>query len=155
MLRGKEGVLRKEFDKLLDWLRGEPVPDIINLPNSLLIAMAEPLREALDRPVCCTLQGEELFIDGLVAPYREEVLKLIREQVPSVDCFIAVSEYCARFMTQYLQIPEEKIAVVPLGINMTGYPALPTGKGAASRGRDGTPPGPPRCISTGLWPWTG
>ena len=128
MLRGKEGVLRKEFDKLLDWLSGEPVPDVINLPNSLLIAMAEPLRQALDRPVCCTLQGEELFIDGLVAPYREEALQLIREQVPSVDCFIAVSEYCARFMTQYLQIPEEKMAVVPLGINMTGYPASPRGK---------------------------
>ena len=129
MLQGKEGVLRKEFDKLLDWLSGEPIPDVINLPNSLLIAMAEPLREALDRPVCCTLQGEELFIDGLVAPYREEALQLIREQVSSVDCFIAVSEYCARFMAQYLQIPEVKIAVVPLGINMTGYPALAEGEG--------------------------
>ncbi len=129
MLRGTQGVLRKEFDKLLDWLGGEPVPDVINLPNSLLIAMAEPLREALDRPVCCTLQGEELFIDGLVAPYREQALELIAEQVPQVDRFIAVSEYCARFMTQYLQIPEEKMEVVPLGINMTGYAPPPTAKG--------------------------
>ena len=129
MLRGKEGVLRKEFDKLSDWLSGEPVPDVINLPNSLLIAMAEPLRQTLDRPVFCTLQGEELFIDGLVAPYRDEALRLIRKQVPGVDCFVAVSEYCASFMTQYLQIPEEKMTVVPLGINMTGYPASRTGKG--------------------------
>ena len=40
MLRGKEGVLQKEFEKLLDWLRHEPLPDLINLPNSLLIGCA-------------------------------------------------------------------------------------------------------------------
>ena len=39
-------MLRKEFDKLVDWIRSEPLPDVINLPNSLLIAMAAPLREA-------------------------------------------------------------------------------------------------------------
>ena len=27
--------------------------------------MAAPLREAFGRPVCCTLQGEELFVNGL------------------------------------------------------------------------------------------
>jgi glycosyltransferase involved in cell wall biosynthesis len=121
MLRGKRGVLHKEFQKLLDWMRREPLPDVINLPNSLLIALAGPLRDAVMRPVCCTLQGEELFIDGLASPYREQALELIREQVSQVDRFIAVSEFCARFMSRYLRIPEEKISVVPLGINMTGY----------------------------------
>ena len=47
MLEGERGVLRKEFDKLLDWIADEPVPDVINLPNSLLIGLARPLREAL------------------------------------------------------------------------------------------------------------
>lgn len=121
MLQGERGVLHKEFDKLLDWMSREPLPDVINLPNSLLIALAAPLRQAVKRPVCCTLQGEELFIDGLVAPYREQALDLIRQQVSQVDRFIAVSEFCARFMSEYLRIPEEKIAVVPLGINMAGY----------------------------------
>ena len=65
MLKGGNGVLRKEFDKLLDWIRDEPLPDVVNLPNSLLIALAAPLRGALNRPVCCTLQGEELFLNGL------------------------------------------------------------------------------------------
>src|SRR5262245_59821292 len=72
MLNGTNGLLRKEFDKLVDWVRSEPLPDVVNIPNSLLIALAPPLRQALNRPVCCTLQGEELFIDGLVAPYREQ-----------------------------------------------------------------------------------
>ena len=101
--------------------KSEPLPDVINLPNSLLIALAEPLRRAFDRPVFCTLQGEELFIDGLVPPYRERALEAIRKQVPQVDRFIAVSEYCAGFMAEYLGIPGEKISVVPLGINTKGY----------------------------------
>jgi glycosyltransferase involved in cell wall biosynthesis len=122
MLRGERGVLRKEFDKLLDWTRAEQPPDVIDLPNSLLIAMAAPLKRAFNRPVCCTLQGEELFIDSLVAPYREQALQLIRQQVDIVDRFIAVSEYAARFMSGYLAIPSERISVVPLGINLAGYP---------------------------------
>jgi glycosyltransferase involved in cell wall biosynthesis len=121
MLRGEQGALRKEFEKMLDWLRDEPPPDVVNLPNSLLIALAAPLRRALNRPICCTLQGEELFINGLADPYRRRVVQMIREQVPQVDRFIAVSEYCARFMTKYLEIPAANIAVVPLGINMTAY----------------------------------
>ena len=121
MLQGESGVLRKEFGKLLDWIRREPLPDIVNLPNSLLIAMAAPLRAALDRPVCCTLQGEELFIDGLTAPYRERALELIRQQARHVDRFVAVSDYCAKYMADYLRIPGDRIEVVPLGINLTGY----------------------------------
>ena len=121
MLVGQSGVLHKEFDKLVDWLRHEPPPDVINLPNSLLIAMATPLKETFGTPVTCTLQGEELFVDGLVQPYRERALELIRQQVPVIDRFIAVSNFEARFMSQYLEIPEHNISVVPLGINMDGY----------------------------------
>ena len=128
MLEGEESVLGKEFEKLVDWIRHQPTPDIINLPNSLLIALAKPLRESFDRPVCCTLQGEELFIDGLLPPYREQALNLIRRQISAVDRFVAVSEYCRRFMMEYLQIPEERIGVVPLGINLTGYPDSPASR---------------------------
>jgi glycosyltransferase involved in cell wall biosynthesis len=120
-LQGESGVLRKEFDKLVDWTKDEPVPDVVNLPNSLLISMAAPLKRSLRRPVCVTLQGEELFIDSLVAPYREQALTLIRRQVRDVDHFIAVSEYCARYMASFLEIPSDRISVVPLGIAMDGY----------------------------------
>ena len=121
MLEGPSGVLRKEFDKLLEWIADEPLPDIINLPNSLLIGLAHPLAKALGRPICCTLQGEELFLSGLPEPYRTRSLDLIRRQVKEVDLFIAISEYCATFMADHLRIPDERIAVVPLGVNATNY----------------------------------
>src|SRR3954467_12232106 len=66
MLEGEHGVLRKEFDKLLAWMADEPVPDVVNLPNTLLIGLAAPIARALRRPVCCTLQGEDLFLGGLI-----------------------------------------------------------------------------------------
>jgi glycosyltransferase involved in cell wall biosynthesis len=121
MLRGEHGAQRKEFHKLVDWLRSEPRPDVVSIPNSLLISLASPLKETLRRPVVCTLQGEDLFLEGLGEPWHTEALKLIRAQVDSVDAFIAVSDYYAGFMARYLSIPERKIHVVPIGISMKGY----------------------------------
>src|SRR5438270_7065380 len=46
MLRGQDGFQRKEVEKLTTWLRTEPAPDIVTLPNSLLIGLAKPVREA-------------------------------------------------------------------------------------------------------------
>jgi glycosyltransferase involved in cell wall biosynthesis len=121
MLEGDRGVLRREFDKLLGWLADEPVPDVVNLPNSLLIGLAAPLRKVLDRPICCTLQGEDLFLEGLIEPYRSRAIELIQQQVRDVDMFIAVSDFYVPTMAKMLAIPRDKIAVVPLGINLAGY----------------------------------
>jgi glycosyltransferase involved in cell wall biosynthesis len=121
MLEGTSGVLRKEFDKLLDWLSGEPRPDVVNITNSMLIGLARPLREALGRPICCTLQGEDLFLEGLIEPYKSRAVALIRRQVHDVDRFVAVSEYYASFMAAYLQVPADRMSVVPIGINMAGF----------------------------------
>jgi glycosyltransferase involved in cell wall biosynthesis len=129
MLEGDRGVLRKEFDKLLEWLAAEPIPEVVNLPNSLLIGLARPLREALKRPVCCTLQGEDLFLEGLVEPYRSRALDLIRRQVADVDTFMAVSDSYVPVMAKWLAIPESRIAVVPLGISMKGYERRPARAG--------------------------
>ena len=121
MLAGERGVLRKEFEKLLEWLADEPVPDVINLPNSLLIGLAGPLKRVLKRPIFCTLQGEDLFLEGLTEPYREPALDLIRQQVKDVDGFLSVSDYYVPVMERLLRIPAGRVSVVPIGINLTGY----------------------------------
>lgn len=125
MLKGEDGFQRKEVYKLLHWLRSEPLPDVVNLPNSLLTGLAEPLRKGLDRPICCTLQGEDLFLEGLPDPYRGQAMDLIRANTRFVDTFVAVSGYYADFMADYLGIPGNKIRTVPLGINLDGYEAQP------------------------------
>jgi glycosyltransferase involved in cell wall biosynthesis len=132
MLQGETGVLAREFDKLAEWLKREPPPDVINISYSLLIALASSIRKVWDRPICCTIQGEDLFLDGLEEPYRSESLRLIRESARHVDLFIAVSDYCAAVMPAYLGLSPDRVQVVPIGIDFQGYePRL--SKGASFR----------------------
>ena len=125
MLRGSTGHQKKEIDKLLHWLRQEPRFDAINLPFTLLIGLAKPLREALNVPIVCTLQGEDLFLENLHEPWKSESLDLIRRQIGDVDLFLPVSDYYVDFMGRYLGIPREKMKVVPLGISLTGFDPAP------------------------------
>ena len=121
MLKGENGYQRKEFEKMLEWLVSEPAPDVVQLPNSLLASLAPPIRRTLKAPVHCTLQGEDLFLDGLDKTHRSHALELIRKNAVFVDRFTAVSEYYADFMAKYLAIARDKIDVVPLGINFDGF----------------------------------
>jgi glycosyltransferase involved in cell wall biosynthesis len=131
MLRGERGFQRKEIAKLLDWLRTEPAFDIVNLPYALLLGLAEPIKRELKVPICCTLQGEDLFLDGLSEPYRSQSIDLIRQAAAHVDLFLPVSRYYEQFMAEYVGIPRAKMRVVPLGINLDGY---------AVRAAERTPP---------------
>jgi glycosyltransferase involved in cell wall biosynthesis len=126
MLQGESGPIAKEFRKIAGWLRGEPKFDVICLPFTLLIAMAEPLRRASQGArIVCTLQGEDLFLEGLPEPYRSDAKRLIQLNLPKVDRFLAVSRYYADFMTSYLSIPRAKIRVVPIGVSLDGFEAVP------------------------------
>ena len=123
VLKGESGFQRKEIRKLVDWLKTETLPDVINLPYSLLLSLAGPLKRELNRPICCTLQGEDLFLDSLEEPYRAQALDLIRSHIEHVDLFLPISEFYAEFMPGYLGIPSEKMRVVPIGINLDGFDA--------------------------------
>jgi glycosyltransferase involved in cell wall biosynthesis len=128
MLRGEQGFQEKEIEKLLDWLRREPKFDVINLPYALLLGLAEPLRRELQAPICCTLQGEDLFLDGLGSPYRDQAMALIQTASRHVDAFLPVSEYYRDFMPGYLGVAADRMRLVPLGINMEGYRPRPPGR---------------------------
>ena len=122
MLRGEQGFQRKEIDKMLEWLALEPPFDVVNLPYTLLLGLAAPLRRALGVPICCTLQGEDLFLDGLGEPWRQQSLDLIRAASIHVDAFVPVSRYYADYMPGYLGVPAAKMHTISLGINTDAYP---------------------------------
>lgn len=121
VLKGEDGFQRKEIFKFVDWVKDQAPPDVVSLPYTLLLSLAGPLKQQLNAPILCTLQGEDLFLDGLQDPYRTEAMDLIRAYLPQVDLFLSVSDYYADFMPDYLGIPREKIRVVPLGINPNGF----------------------------------
>jgi glycosyltransferase involved in cell wall biosynthesis len=127
MLRGEQGFQAKEIEKLLEWLRLEPRFDVINLPYSLLTGLAEPLKRELKVPICVTLQGDDLFLDQLGEPHRQQSLDLIRHWSTYVDAYVAVSQYYLDYMPEYLGIPRSKMRLARLGINLDGYrPRTPT-----------------------------
>jgi glycosyltransferase involved in cell wall biosynthesis len=120
-LRGEEGFQAKEVRKLVRYLEGQPPFDVVVIPTSLLIALAPPLKRALRRPVVCTLQGEDLFLDALPEGYRRESKELIRRHASAVDAFIATSDYYADFMAAYLGLARASIETVPIGIHLDGH----------------------------------
>ena len=117
-LEGERGFQRKEIQKLISWIGEEPPYDVINLPTALLIGLAEPIRRATKRPIVVTLQGEDLFIDGLPPANRNRAVSLIRQQVHHVDLFLPVREYYARYAAERFGIPPEKMRVAPLGVTL-------------------------------------
>ncbi|MCI0627203.1 MAG: glycosyltransferase family 4 protein [Acidobacteria bacterium] len=128
MLKGENGHQRKELDKLLHWLQSENPPEVVHLQNSLLIGLAGPIRRALNRPICVTLQGEDFFLEHLEGNYRREALELMRAKVNSVDAFMVYCEFYAALMTDLLHIPQNKMHVVPMGLNLEGFQARQPGR---------------------------
>ena len=124
MLKGEDGLQRKELDKLIDWLKTQPLPDVVILPFALLIGLAKPIREALGAKIVCTLQGEDLFLEQLVEPWKSEAKALIRDQIGEVDLFTPTSDYYRTFTVDYLGIPLAKQRTVPLGLNFKDFDYL-------------------------------
>lgn len=136
MLQAEQGHQKKELAKLVKWLRTDVHPDIVYLTNSMLVGFAREMKKALEVPVVCALQGEDIFLQDLIEPYKTEALTHLAERAVDADGFVAPCRYYARFMADaYLKVPVDKIDVVPLGLNLDGHGA------AASK-----PPPPPFIV---------
>jgi glycosyltransferase involved in cell wall biosynthesis len=131
-LEGENGPLRREFRKLERWLRALPRPDIASLPNTMLISMAPLIRRVCQCPVVCTMQGEDLFLEGLLEPWRSQSLALIARHAAACDGFLAVSAFYADFMARYLSLERAKVHVAPVGVDPSDFHPR-EGGGAAFR----------------------
>ncbi|MCB1058375.1 MAG: glycosyltransferase family 4 protein [Acidobacteria bacterium] len=125
MLAGGDGPMRFSLEQLRDWLVDGHRPDLVHLQNSMLLGMAPLLRETLGVPVTCSLQGEDLFLDELVEPYREKALEILRTRHAAADRFVANSRYYADHMAGLLGIERSKISVVPLGVHPQDFAPSP------------------------------
>ena len=120
MLKGENGNQARELEELIDWLKRER-PDIVSLSNALLVGMARKIKEELNVPVICSLQGEDIFLNALPDGVRERAWQTTAERAADVDLFIAPSQYFANFMRERLRLPAEKLRVIYNGINLDGY----------------------------------
>ena len=95
MLKGEHGHQRKEFDKLVEWLRRAATRHRQHPELAAHRAWPGPSATRCGARSCHDA-GRRSFLDGLQEPYRAQSLDLIRRQTADVDLFIAVSEYYVR-----------------------------------------------------------
>lgn len=127
MLEGENGRQVKELDRFVDWLaETQQQPDVVCLSNILLGGLTRRIKEKLSVPVVCLLQDEDGFLDGLTSPYAERAWEIVRRLARDIDGFIAVSTYFARTMQERLDIEDNRMHVVHMGIDLRNYVPSPS-----------------------------
>ncbi len=121
MLRGEMGNQSPLLKEMVDWMTASLQPDLVHVTNTLISGVVPAIKKRLNVPVVCGLHGEDIFIDGLPDPYREQALDLIRENCQKIDHFIAISQYYADYYAPLVGIEPEKITVVRPGIALKDY----------------------------------
>lgn len=125
VLQGDAGPERTEVDEFARFVGKELRPDVVCFSNALLAGTVRRLKQEFSGPVFCLLQGDDIFLDGLLEPYRGLALDLIRMHAPQFDGFLVHSRFYRDFMAEYLHLPLEKLHVVPLGIDLAGHDGQP------------------------------
>lgn len=126
MLAVDSGRLRKELDKLMEWLAVIEKPDVVCLSNALLAGFIPELKRRLGAPVVTFFQGEDTFLDGLPEPFRTRCWDALRARIRDSDLLLSPTRYYADFIAGRLGLPPAAIQVVYNGIQLAGYtPAAP------------------------------
>ena len=136
--RSGERTFEERVEKMLEWLRTEPRPDVINLPYTLLIGLAGPLKRALGAPVCCTLQGEDLFLEGLTEPYRIASARPDTQKHSARGLFFGGQRLLRRIScADTWEFRSHKMEIARVGVNTEGYREAPGASAAKVRLRIG------------------
>ncbi len=115
-LEADEGRQKKEWRRLMKWLREKGKPDVVSLSNGLLMGIAKIVREEMEIPVVASFQGEDSFLDGLPSPWKERCWEVFAEKASAVSRFVAVSESHGAAMKRRIGGESERVRVVSNGI---------------------------------------
>ncbi len=124
MLHGVEGRQNKEVDRLVDWL-AELRPQVVHFSNALLLGLVPELKRRLPGlAVVCSLQDEDTWLDALDAPYDAACRTMIGKLARQVEAFVAVSHHYGQRMLAYLNLPADRLQVIPPGLEPGDYPPV-------------------------------
>ncbi|MDR0844834.1 MAG: glycosyltransferase family 4 protein [Tannerella sp.] len=120
MIRGDDDVFLRQVQVLVAWIKDHEKPDIIHLSSSLLIGIAKAIRQAgIDTPIVCSLQDEEVWIDGLRKEDADAAWEGIRRNFEYINSFVTTSQFYKQSITK--RFPQlTNIEVV--------YPGIDTGR---------------------------
>ncbi|HVW01957.1 MAG TPA: glycosyltransferase family 4 protein, partial [Planctomycetaceae bacterium] len=124
MLEGAEGPEHQPITELVDFI-ARLDPDAVCFSNALLAGAVPHLQRQFSGGVFCTLQGDDIFLEDLIPPYKEQALSLLRRLAPRFDGFFVHSAYYRDFMSDYLRVPADRFHLLPLGIDLEGHDGTP------------------------------
>ncbi len=125
MLDADDGPQRGQYEELARYLAAELRPDVVVFSNALLAGALPALRRLFAGPILCTLQGDDIFLDGLNEPYRSAVISRMKRLAGQFDGFVTHSQYYRDHMSRYLELPVEKFRQLPLSIDLQGHTGQP------------------------------
>lgn len=142
MARGEDGHQRKEVRRLVEWLRDDVRPHLVVLTNLLIGGSIPAIRRELPGvPILVTLQGDDVFLDELIEPWRGQVFDEMRRLAAQADGFIVFNDRYRRRMSEMLDIPEDRFHRTALGVEDDHFRDV-----AAARLAEAKPPGEPRVV---------
>ncbi len=124
MLLGESGPHLQAGEELAEFVASLK-PDIVCFSNSLLSGSLRTLRKKYAGRVFCVLQGDDVFLDGLIEPYRQKVMSSLTERAAEFDGYIVHSQFYRNYMSQYLNLPREKFIELPLSIDCAKHNGKP------------------------------
>ncbi len=117
MLRGAHGPHTNSFEELASFIVNEYRPDAVFFSNALMSGPLVNLRSRFSGPIFCMLQGDDIFLDGLLPEYREQAIEQITANASLFDGYITQSDYYARHMSTMLNLDLQKFARLPLAVD--------------------------------------
>ncbi len=122
-LQGKDSTQWSEWQRLIDWLKTQPKPDVISLSNSLLCGLVPALAEEFPgTKIVVSLQGEDSFLDTLPEPFKEQCWDALRAIARKVTLFVSPSQFYADLINQRLGLDGSQMRVVPNGMDLHSFP---------------------------------
>lgn len=122
-LLGKDSTQWSEWQRLINWLKTQPKPDVISLSNSLLCGLVPALAEEFPgAKIVVSLQGEDSFLDTLPEPYKAQCWDALRSIASKVTLFVSPSQFYADLMSQRLGLNGSQMRVVPNGMDLHSFP---------------------------------
>ncbi len=121
MLDGELGSQRRDVEELVAFIANDLKPNVVCFSNALLAGAVTSLREKFAGKIFCTLQGDDIFLDGLSPEHRAGAIDRISTRAADFDGFLVHSDYYRDHMSRMLRLPVEKFARIPLGIDFTGF----------------------------------
>ncbi|MDA1165446.1 MAG: glycosyltransferase family 4 protein [Planctomycetota bacterium] len=121
MLDGELGSQRRDVEDLVSFIADDLKPDVVCFSNVLLAGAVRSLRQKYSGTIVCTLQGDDIFLDGLSNRHRRAAIDRISQRVSDFDGFLVHSDYYRDHMSRMLSIPVEKFSRIPLGIDFSPF----------------------------------